>query len=213
MRHKETLAALAGGIDERQLAPYRVEIADGLLFYLPDWLAVPATIQAYDDLSSELAWSQDQVFVYGKWHSIPRLQAWYGDSDTAYQYSGKTLVPHPWSPTLASLRKQIESLGIATNSVLANWYRDGNDKMGWHSDNERELGDTPVIASLSLGAARDFQLKHKVSGQRLDLELKSGSLLIMAGTLQNYWQHALPQRKRVKSGRINLTFRQVTQHR
>ena len=191
------------------LQPFHVDIPDGALFYLPEWYTRNQANHLYQRLLKEIDWSQDEIFVYGKWHVIPRLQAWYGEPNTAYQYSGKQLVPKEWTQTLSQLRAHLQKLGIQSNSVLANWYRDGHDKMGWHSDNEKELGDQPVIASLSLGATRSFQLKHRYTGQRLDLELSSGSLLVMAGTLQKYWQHALPARKRVSQGRINLTFRSV----
>lgn len=198
-------------LGSQQLQPFRIEISDGALFYLPDWYSHEQASNLYQRLTEELDWSQDKIFVYGKWHLIPRLQAWYGDSDTAYQYSGKRFLPKDWTQTLTQLRTQLGVLGIQPNSVLANWYRNGHDKMGWHSDNEKELGDQPVIASVSLGATRSFHLKHRYTGQRLDLELSSGSLLIMAGTLQKYWQHALPARKRITQGRINLTFRTVQQ--
>lgn len=200
-------------IDFSGLQAYKLDIEDGLLFYLPNWLSLPQAESLYVELKHELCWSQDQVFVYGKWHDIPRLQAWYGDSDTGYQYSGKTLTPLPWTPGLQMLRHRIEALGLPINSVLANWYRNGLDKMGWHSDNEKELGAEPAIASVSLGSTRSFHLKHKSTGQRINLELSSGSLLVMAGTMQAHWQHALPQRKRVEQGRINLTFRHVQQAR
>lgn len=192
-----------------RLAPYRLPIADAECFYLKNFLTESDASNAYQQLIDELEWAQDKVFVFGKWHLIPRLQAWHGDPHASYQYSGKQLTPQPWSPTLKKLHDAIDSLGIETNSVLANWYRDGNDRMGWHSDNEKELGPTPVIASLSLGASRTFQLKHKRSKQRVDIELTSGSLLVMAGSMQHNWVHALPQRKRIMDGRVNLTFRNI----
>jgi len=159
-------------------------------------------------LETEIDWQQDYLQMYGKRVAIPRLQAWYGDKD--YSYSGMILTAKPWLPVLLELKQQVENkCQTPFNAVLANLYRDQNDTVGWHSDDEAELGKDPVIASLSLGDERNFQLKHKYSGEKLTIPLTSGSLLIMAGATQHYWQHALPRTKKVKSPRINLTFRQI----
>ncbi|RUO32261.1 alpha-ketoglutarate-dependent dioxygenase AlkB [Aliidiomarina sedimenti] len=192
-----------------ELQPYRVDIPDGDLFYIPGWLTRDESNRYYSKLSQTLEWQQDRIQVFGKWHLIPRLQAWYGDSEANYQYSGRALAPNPWTHELAVLRTRLSESGVTSNSVLANWYRNGEDRMGWHSDNEPELGPAPTIASVSLGATRCFQLRHKSSRQRIDIELENGSLLIMGGQLQRHWQHGLPTRKRCLEGRINLTFRQV----
>lgn len=142
--------------------------------------------------------------------AIPRLQAWYGDNYQAYTYSGLTMKALPWTPELGELRKRIEQhTGFLFNSCLANLYRDGNDTVGWHSDDEPELGVNPTIASLSLGESRDFQLKHKITKEKLTIPLKTGGLLLMSGETQHYWQHCIPRTKRVKSPRINLTFRLI----
>lgn len=164
-----------------------------------------------DELRQGLAWQQDTIRLFGKRHAIPRLHQWYGDPDTTYKWSGLVMEPLPWPPEVHVIKQQVEAASQARfNSVLANLYRDGNDSMGWHADDEPELGDEPVIASLSLGADRDFLLRHRTRELPTKyLRLEHGSLLIMAGTTQQYWQHALPKRRRVSAPRINLTFRRT----
>ena len=140
----------------------------------------------------------------------PRLSAWHGDPDARYAYSGIVHDPLPWLPVLLEIKARIEAaLASRFNAALANLYRDGRDGMGWHSDNERELGSTPMIASASFGAVRRFALRHRASGRRESLLLDSGSLLIMAGDSQRCWQHALPKTAKPCGPRINLTFRYV----
>ncbi len=164
----------------------------------------------FSALYQSLAWQQDRIKVYGKWHNIPRLQAWYGDSQQAYQYSGLTMVAQPWTESLLTIKHRIEQFSqVQFNSCLVNLYRDGNDTVGWHSDDEPELGQQPIIASLSLGDSRDFKMKHKTLDKKLTITLDNGSLLLMSGDTQHYWQHCLPRTKRVKSPRVNLTFRQI----
>lgn len=188
-----------------------IPIIDGELYYCRAWLTALQADDCYRQLQDELEWRQDSIRVFSRWHKIPRLQAWHGDSDARYRYSGKCLQPKPWTARLTELKEKLTVAGFRANSVLANWYRNGHDKMGWYSDNEPELGPEPVIASVSLGAERTFQLRHRSSGQRIDIQLEHGSLLIMAGSMQTHWQHALPPRKRVSDGRINLTFRRICQ--
>lgn len=192
-----------------ELESFKLKVADGILYYVPDWLDGIYANQCFENLKQELAWNQDDIQVFGRWHRIPRLQAWHGQSGLSYKYSGKEMRAKPWTPALTDLKHRLEGLGFSFNSVLGNWYRDGADKMGWHSDNEKELGPQPVIASLSFGNVRDFVFRHRHTGEKFSLPLKHGSLLIMAGDTQHYWQHSLPARKRVKSPRINLTFRQI----
>lgn len=193
----------------QKFGDYQIDLVDGALYYIPKWLSETRAAHLFEILQHELEWQQGTVRVFGNWHRIPRLQAWYGDPSAIYGYSGKPLIPLPWHNELLQLRDDLAHAGIQSNAVLANLYRNGNDRMGWHSDNERELGICPVISSVSLGATRTFQLKHKRTNQRMDLELESGSLLVMAGSLQSNWLHALPQRKRIANGRINLTYRMV----
>lgn len=144
--------------------------------------------------------------MYGKSVKIPRLQAWYGENE--YSYSGLRLAAQPLIPLLIKFKCLIEQqTGHSFNALLANCYRDQYDSVAWHSDDEPELGFEPIIASLSFGEERNFQLKHKITGEKLNLPLKSGSLLIMAGETQQYWQHCLPRTKKQKLARINLTYR------
>ncbi|MFD2164858.1 alpha-ketoglutarate-dependent dioxygenase AlkB family protein [Thalassotalea euphylliae] len=176
----------------------------------PNFIGNPLAAEYYQTLIDEVPWREDEIRMYGKWVAIPRLQQWYGDPGIDYTYSGLTLSAMPWHPVLASIKHQIEQLtGWSLNACLVNCYRDGNDTVGWHSDDEPELGEFPNIASVSLGDQRDFQMKHKATKQKLVVPLSHGSLLLMSGTTQRYWQHCVPRTKRVKSPRINLTFRKI----
>jgi alkylated DNA repair dioxygenase AlkB len=174
---------------------------------------LPEKADAYFQLLlHNIQWKQEEIVVFGKKHFEPRLTAWYANQGTHYAYSNKILQPKDWSVELTELKTKIEKIlpGKSFNSVLLNLYRDGNDKMGWHSDNEKELGPNPCIASLSFGATRYFDLKHKQDKtKRFRFELSSGMLLVMSGSLQDYWLHQVPQQKKVKEPRINLTFREV----
>lgn len=155
-------------------------------------------------------WRQERITVYGKPYLQPRLSAWYGDQ--SYRYSGIRLEPLPWSPLLLELKHRVETLtGLEYNSVLLNYYRDGNDGMGMHSDDEPELGPQPAIASLNLGETRDFVMRHR---HRKDLEtlklpLPAGSLLLMQGDTQRNWRHGIRKLRRACGARINLTFRRI----
>ncbi|RTE85988.1 alpha-ketoglutarate-dependent dioxygenase AlkB [Lysobacter sp. N42] len=177
--------------------------------YISNWLDQGTADDLYSCLKAELAWHQGDVLVFGKWHKTPRLQAFHGDPGLGYAYSGKALDPQPWTPALNQIRAKLAEIQLYPNVMLGNWYRDGNDKMGWHRDNEPELGRNPIVISLSFGASRDFHLRHVETKQRETINLGHGSLLIMGGTSQHFWEHQLPQRKRVHDGRINLTFRTI----
>ncbi|MBX2867911.1 MAG: alpha-ketoglutarate-dependent dioxygenase AlkB [Acidiferrobacterales bacterium] len=167
----------------------------------------------YTQLSDYVDWTQPEITLYGRKVKSPRLAAWYGDDDAIYRYSGLTNYPSPWTPELLEVKNQIQLfLGAKFNSVLLNLYRSGEDAMGWHSDNEKELGDTPVIASLSLGATRRFLFRRRDAqprGGSTGLNLRHGSLLVMAGNTQRNWQHSISRTKKPTEPRINLTFRQV----
>jgi alkylated DNA repair dioxygenase AlkB len=161
-------------------------------------------------LKTELAWQEEDIFIFGKWFKVPRLMCWYGDPDAYYQYSGVNHQPIPWIPVLQDVRKKIEQHCQCTfNSVLANLYRNGSDSMGCHADDEKELGTNPVIASLSLGDTRLFKLHHKKRKSTLNFELGHGDLVVMAGALQYHWVHSVPKTKQLKTLRINLTFRKI----
>lgn len=163
-------------------------------------------------LIAEVPWRSEEVVMWGRRMLQPRLTAWYGDPGARYAYSGLELDPLPWTPLLADLKRRVEAVAGATfNSVLLNYYRDHRDSVGFHSDNEPELGEWPVIASLSLGEERTFILKHKTSKQLepVRLRLESGSLLLMRGETQRCWRHGVLKETRPCGARVNLTFRQI----
>ena len=195
------------------LLPILLPQAD-LLFdpnFLPESEASTLRVQ----LTAEVAWEQRAIRMFGRELPQPRLTAWHGDPAARYTYSGLTWEPRPWTPALLDLRQRIRAAtGARFNSVLLNYYRDGRDSMGWHADDEPELGPSPVIASLSLGATRRFRLrpigpKAGALAQPLGLDLPNGSLLLMRGPTQHCWQHALPKTARPTGPRLNLTFRWV----
>ncbi|MBW3695296.1 alpha-ketoglutarate-dependent dioxygenase AlkB [Vibrio sp. T187] len=184
------------------------ELENGNVFWAPHFFDEQQSQQLFDALYHQIEWQSDEITIFGKTMPIPRLQAWYGDK--AYRYSNLLMQPKPWLTILQTLRQRCEQAAHTEfNSVLCNLYRDGNDSNGWHSDNEPELGAQPVIASISFGETRKFHLKHRVTKQKHTFELTSGSLLIMAGDTQKYWQHTVPKTKLKKSPRINLTFRNI----
>ncbi|GLS26445.1 alpha-ketoglutarate-dependent dioxygenase AlkB family protein [Marinibactrum halimedae] len=189
----------------------KIELTDGELVYCPDWLSASESTDLYR-VFSRLAWQQSQIRMMGQYVTIPRLNAWYGDLGANYGYSGVRLPLNTWTSELRVLREQLLSTtGCRFNSVLANWYRSGQDSVSWHSDDEPELGENPVIASVSLGETRRFQLRHKTKREieTVALDLASGSLLLMLGKTQTHWQHQIPKTKRIIGGRINLTFRNI----
>lgn len=177
--------------------------------YFPEFLEQSAQYQLFELLKSYNGWQQRSIHLFGKMVVQPRLIAFVGGAGVCYQYSGDQLEAEPWPQAVEELKNRLcERLGQPFNCALMNYYRDGRDSMGWHSDNEPELGTEPVIASISLGSPRKFKLKHKKSTEKHDLILAPGSLLLMAGDCQQFWQHALP--KTTHAGpRINLTFRQI----
>lgn len=166
----------------------------------------------FAELLEAVPWEQRSVQMFGKPVPQPRLVAWFGDG-AAYTYSGLRLEPHPWLPLLMELRQICEELaGTSFNSGLANLYRDGQDTVAWHADDEPELGDNPTIASMSLGAIRRFDLRHRETGETIRTELPSGSVLVMSGASQSAWLHQVPRTAKVSEPRINLTFRSVGEH-
>jgi alkylated DNA repair dioxygenase AlkB len=186
-----------------------MEFKPGFLQYHPGFLKGPLADSCLEQLWNELDWTQKEIIIFGRSRMQPRLIAWYGDPGAVYSYSGLSLDPVPWHPVLHEIRDRIESFtGSGFNSVLANAYRDGNDSMGWHRDDEPELGPDPTIASLSLGEERRFLVRE--AGERsAGLTLEHGSLLVMAGEFQRRFQHSLPKTRRDIGLRINLTFRQT----
>lgn len=166
----------------------------------------------FQKLSININWRREQIFVWGKKRTTKRRVAWYADKGKKYSYSGLTLEPETWDEDLIQIKQQIQNITHQEfNSVLLNEYPDGRVGMGWHSDDEKELGINPIIASVSLGAERDFLFRHKKdkSIEPVKILLKHGSLLLMMGSTQHHWHHSLPIRRKVKDRRINLTFRNI----
>ena len=185
------------------------------LAYQPAWLPLAEADALFGELQRSLPWSVHRIRVFGRGVDSPRLSAWIGDADAVYRYSGSDFEPYPWIPALIGLRQRLQDeLDTPFNSVLANLYRDGRDAMGWHSDDEPELGPQPVIASVSLGGVRRFLLKHRNEPSiRSAIALPHGSLLVMAGDTQRHYRHALPRTAKPVAPRINLTFRWIDQAR
>lgn len=190
----------------------KIDLVGGDVTLIHHWLSPDEAERLMGLLIREIQWEQSTINLYGKPVKIPRLNAWYGDSRARYQYSGTVFDPLPWSDSLKTLKHLIEeATGDEFNSVLANMYRDGNDSVAWHSDNEPELGRNPVIASVSLGQSRRFLLKHRKDRDlgSIRLELSSGDLLLMRGETQHHWLHSVPKVAKSVGPRINLTFRKV----
>jgi alkylated DNA repair dioxygenase AlkB len=185
--------------------------AGGELELIETFLGGPESTALFAQLVAEVPFATHTIRIVGREVPQPRLSAWVGDPDAVYTYSGLRNTPSAWTPALAALRERIsEACGAPFNSVLCNLYRNGQDSMGIHADAEPELGPEPIIASLSLGAVRRFQLRHKRDARdRLDLDLPDGSLLVMRGALQQHYRHGVPKQRAITEPRINLTFRNV----
>lgn len=188
----------------------RLNLPDADVYYTPNFVEQPDALMRI--LLDSLHWKQRPVRVFNQTHRTPRMAAWCADDGGQYQYSGSGDPNQPWTPELWVLKQQLEQhCQQPFNGALLNHYRNGHDHMGWHSDDENSLGEQPVIASVSLGAIRTFQFKHKCSKQRVDIALENGSLLVMQGDTQTHWQHALPKRLRENEARLNVTFRLIEQ--
>jgi len=162
------------------------------------------------ELTGSLEWQQVFVEVFNRRVPQPRLTCWYGDPGKDYSYSGTHLSPSPWTPLLVEIKTSVEQLaGTTFNSVLGNMYRNGADSISWHSDNEPELGRQPVIASVTFGATRRFDMRHRATREKVSIPLTSGSVLVMSGESQARWQHQIAKTKRPTGPRINLTFRTI----
>lgn len=183
---------------------------DGLVNYYGKILAYQEANQYLDLLMQNILWKNDEVILFGKHIVTKRKTAWYGDSDYLYTYSNITKQALPWTKKLSDLKQMVEEFaGVKFNSCLLNLYHNGNEGMGWHSDDEKSLGKDNTIASLSFGAERKFLLKHKQTKQIISLVLEHGSLLIMKDATQRNWLHSLPKSKNIVQPRINLTFRTI----
>ena len=189
----------------------RIDLPGAEVTWLRGWLSGAQADALFVSLRAEIDWEVHRIRLFGREVDSPRLSSWIGDADASYRYSGARFEPRPWLAPLRALRERLQAqTGAPFNSVLANCYRNGHDAMGWHSDDERELGPVPLIASLSLGASRRFMFRHRRERTlRQTLELGHGDLLLMAGGTQALYQHALPRTARPVGERINLTFRRV----
>jgi len=165
----------------------------------------------FNHLLNEIKWKQEPIIIFGKEVMQPRLTAWYGNADKPYTYSGLTMQPNAWTKQLLEIKNKIETVSeVKFTSALLNFYRDGKDSMGWHRDNEKELGLNPVIGSVSFGTSRIFKLRnYKDKNIVKSIELTNGSFLLMRGETQHYWEHALPKTSKPKGARINITFRTI----
>ena len=188
-----------------------LQLPNAELALWPQWLSVSVADQWLTLLTEQTPWQQPQVRIFGRHVAVPRLVAWYGDAEASYRYSGLTHQPLPWTPLLAQIRAQVEqAAGQSLNGVLLNYYRDGQDSMGWHSDDEPELGVNPLIASLNLGGTRRFDLRRKGQNRiEHSLDLQHGSLLVMRGATQHHWQHQVAKTRASCAPRLNLTFRLI----
>ena len=184
--------------------------SDGQVNYHPFAFSKEEIESHFHDLSNEIIWQQDVVKLFGKTYITDRKVAWYAEKPFIYRYSGQSKIALPFSPTLLDIKSRVEKLtGSEYDACLLNYYHNGSEGMGWHSDNEKSIRPNSSIASVSLGVTRKFQFKHKTQGLKLDLILDSGSVLDMRGETQEFWMHALPKSKKVLGTRINLTFRKM----
>lgn len=190
----------------QNLLPYR-----GEAYFYPDFFTREESDRLYQHLLSQVSWKQMPIKIFGREIMQPRLTAWFADKDVKYTYSGLTLTAFEWTDTLLEIKQHVEKVsGAMFNSALLNLYRDGKDSMGWHRDNEKELGRNPVVASVSFGATRQFKLRdYGTKNNVVSLDLKHGSFLWMQGETQHYWEHSVPKTNREIGERINVTFRLV----
>ncbi len=189
----------------------RLDLPEGDVVFYPEFFPPAVADRLLKAIRDTTAWRQERVTLYGRPVNLPRLTAWHGDEGAGYTYSGIANVPKPWTRALLEVKHAIEPVaGVEFNSVLLNRYRTGQDSVSWHSDDEKEFGVNPVIASISFGGARAFQFRHKRDkAPRASIELTHGSLLVMAGATQHNWVHQIPKTKRAVAERLNLTFRIV----
>lgn len=188
------------------LLPYQ-----GESFLFPDFFSIEEADVFFNALQEGLNWRQEPIWMFGKQVMQPRLTALYGDPTVPYGYSGIQMLPQAFTPALAEIHDRLQKFTKSVfTHVLCNYYRDGNDSMGWHRDNEPVLGKNPTIASLTFGATRSFQMRdYATKANKIDLALSHGSLLLMRGESQHFWEHQLPKTKKIQAPRINLTFRKL----
>lgn len=188
-----------------QLLPF-----DGTATLFNDFLDTQFAMRAFNQIRNESDWEQPEITIFGNTVLEPRLSTWHNELGEGYKYSGVMRRAQPFSKMLSEIRDRCaEITNTPFNSALVNFYRNGQDGMGWHSDNEACNGPEPIIASVSLGATRRFDMRHRKTGETIKIDLESGSLLVMAGKSQQCWVHQVAKTKRVHEPRINLTFRRV----
>jgi alkylated DNA repair dioxygenase AlkB len=183
---------------------------DGVAIYHPGVLSIDTANQYLIELQKGISWEQDVIHLFGKTFITQRRVAWFGDEPYEYKYSKISRVAKLWTNALRRIKEVVETnCDESFNSCLLNLYRDGNEGMGWHADNEKELKRNGTIVSISLGAERRFSFKHKVSHEVVDINLENGSALLMKGEIQQFWKHCLPKSKKISKPRVNLTFRNI----
>ncbi len=189
-----------------------LNLPDSDITYYPEFFSVKESEIYFQYLLKNVPWQQDDIKIFGKTYKQPRLTALFANNKEPYSYSNITMHPHPFTKELLTIKSKVESVICANfTTCLLNLYRDGQDSNGWHADNEKELGENPIIASVSFGAERLFKLKHREDSRlKKDLILQNGSLLIMKGETQHRWLHQIPKTKKEIGKRINLTFRIIT---
>lgn len=181
---------------------------DGQVYYYGKIMPDKEQKEYLDKLLNNIEWRHDEATIFGKHFITKRKAAWYGDKSFSYTYSNATKIALPWTKELIELKSRVESITEATyNSCLLNLYHDGSEGMAYHSDDEKALAEHAAIASLTFGAERNFLFRHKLTKERISILLESGSLLVMKGETQTFWQHRLPPTKKVMRPRVNLTFR------
>ena len=191
--------------------PIVFNLPDAEIIYFPNFFNKKEADTIFAQLTTDIPWQQDEIMVYGKNHQQPRLTALFGNEGKPYSYSNIKMQPHPWNLLLQKIKSAVEIVSDTNfTTVLLNLYRDGKDSNGWHADNEKELGINPIIASVSFGTERIFQLKHNtISNLKQNIVLEHGSLLLMKGTTQHFWKHQIPKTSKTIGSRINLTFRVI----
>jgi alkylated DNA repair dioxygenase AlkB len=191
---------------------FKIDLPDADIVMYPNFFSPNECEKLLSEIKESTSWRQEKIRIYGREINLPRLTAWYGDEGKRYSYSGITVNPLKWTSVLIKIKSKIDLIsGVTFNSVLLNYYRTGQDSISWHSDDEPELGEKPIIGSISLGAERPFQLRHTRGSYKNTIILNNGSYLLMKGDTQKYWQHQIPKTKKNVSERINLTFRIIGQ--
>ena len=186
---------------------------DGEVLFYRNFFNSVESDELFSKLYSEIKWRQDTIQIFGQSILLPRLTAWYGDKGKTYTYSGIEQHPESWTPTLLNIKARVEEIAeVRFNSVLLNLYRNGKDSVSWHSDDEPELGQNPIIGSVSFGGTRRFCFRHKrIRNHKIEIELPQGSFLLMRGETQHHWLHQIPKTSKSVGDRINLTFRIITE--